>query len=60
MLCGFSALPVTGDKRTQMLEGTFGVRNGPPTVVVITVTRSILFSSANLKAASSATSLDIA
>lgn len=36
-----------------MLNGTSKVRNGPPTVVVITDTRSIPFSFANLNAASS-------
>lgn len=45
--------PVIGDKRTRMLNGTSKVRNGPPTVVVITDTRSTPFSFANLNAASS-------
>lgn len=41
-----------------MLDGTLEVRNGPATVVVITETRSILFSFANLNAVSSDRSLE--
>lgn len=41
-----------------MLDGTLAVRNGPATVVVITETKSILFSFANLNAASSVRSLE--
>lgn len=41
-----------------MLDGTVEVRNGPPTVVVVTETRSIPFSSANWKAASSVKSFE--
>lgn len=45
--------PVIGDKRTWMLEGTVGVRNGPATVGVIIETKSMPFSFANWNAASS-------
>lgn len=39
--------PVIGDKRTRMLTGTAGVRNGPATVGVITDIRWMPFSFAN-------------
>lgn len=51
-------LPVIGDNRTWMLDGTWEVINGPATVVVITDTRSIPFSTTNLKAASSVRSFE--
>lgn len=41
-----------------MLDGTLEVRNGPATVAVITETRSMLFSFANLNAACSVNSLE--
>lgn len=45
--------PVIGDNRTRILDGTSNVKNGPATVLVITETRSMPFSIANLNAASS-------
>lgn len=48
-----SAKPLIGDKRTWMLDGTVGVRNGPAIVGVIVETKSIPFSFANWNAASS-------
>lgn len=42
-----SVKPVIGDKRTRMLDGTVGVRNGPATVGVIVETKSMPFSFAN-------------
>ena len=50
--------PVNGDKRTWILEGILEVRNGPATVAVITETRSIPFSMANLNADSSVRSFE--
>jgi len=52
--------PVSEDSRTLTLEGTLAVKNGPATVLVITETRSIPFSVANLNAASSVRSFESA
>lgn len=53
-------LPVIGDRRTLTLEGTEAVKKGPPTVVVMTDTRSMPFSCANLNATSSVKSFESA
>lgn len=52
--------PVSGDSRTLTLAGTLAVKKGPATVVVMTETRSIPFSFANLNAASSVRSFESA
>ena len=53
-------LPVIGDIRTLMLDGTAVVKNGPATVGVMIDTRSMPFSLANLNAASSDKSFESA
>lgn len=56
----FIYIPVIGDSRTLTLDGTLVVKNGPATVVVMTDTRSMPFSLANLNAASSVASFESA
>lgn len=51
-------IPVSGDKRSRMLEGIVVVRNGPATVVVIMETRSMPLSYANWNAAFSVKSFE--